>query len=218
MSDAEKKGRTIFVGNIDWEITEDRVIEELSKIGTVKNFRLLMDKNTGRSKGYGFCEYESYELAQKALRTLKISFNGRPVKINYAENDLPIKNVIPEKEEKKDLTMEQIVKVLDEGNNSADILTYFKSLAVDSPAQLKTLLGANPNLTCAIMNVLLNIPTVKEDATALLMESLDPFKNRQQIESRMTAMTQKEMDRHPEEVKNRLMKLKFLVQRAKMHD
>ena len=83
-----KQGCSVFVGNI-FDILVQKVIEELSAVGKVVSFRLMYDKNTGESKGYGFCEYESPLIAESAMKTLKISFNGRPVKINYAENDLP---------------------------------------------------------------------------------------------------------------------------------
>jgi len=40
------------------------------------------DRETGKPKGYGFCEYESVEIAQKAVRLLKgIDYNGRPLRV-----------------------------------------------------------------------------------------------------------------------------------------
>ena len=49
------------------------------------SFRLVNDKDTGRSKGYGFCEFESHEIAQLALRNLStVAFNGRPLRIGPA--------------------------------------------------------------------------------------------------------------------------------------
>lgn len=74
-----------------FDIDEQTVIEELSAVGKVVSFKLMIDKVTGKHKGYGFCEYESPLIAETAMRTLKINFNGRPVKINYAENDMPVK-------------------------------------------------------------------------------------------------------------------------------
>ena len=86
MTEPSKPGCTVFIGNIDFDIDEETIVKELSAVGKVKSFRLLYDKATGKSKGYGFCEYETPEVADMALKKLKISFNGRQAKINYAEN------------------------------------------------------------------------------------------------------------------------------------
>ncbi|TBT98067.1 putative RNA-binding protein, partial [Hamiltosporidium magnivora] len=51
------KGCSVFVGNIEFDIPEQKIVEELSVIGKVVNFRLVYDRNTGKSKGYGFAEY-----------------------------------------------------------------------------------------------------------------------------------------------------------------
>ncbi|ELA41185.1 uncharacterized protein VICG_01784 [Vittaforma corneae ATCC 50505] len=46
-----KQGCSVFVGNIDFDVDEQKVIEELSAVGKVVSFRMMYDKNTGKSKG-----------------------------------------------------------------------------------------------------------------------------------------------------------------------
>lgn len=213
MTEPSKPGCTVFIGNIDFDIDEETIIKELSAVGKVKSFRLLYDKATGKSKGYGFCEYETPEVADMALKKLKISFNGRQAKINYAENDLPAKALEETSEIKKELVVEQIVKALDTGTNTIDILNYLKTLAVEQPTYLKDLLSENPNLICATMQLLCSIPNIKNDVIKLLESSFDIQGNKQQIEQRMLMMTQKEMEQYPEDIKQRLQKLKFMIQR-----
>jgi RNA recognition motif-containing protein len=80
--------KTIFVGNIPYDYDEQSLIETLSMVGPVNSFRIVYDETTGKSKGYGFCEYRDPEIAASALRNLKsIDYNGRQLRINTAEND-----------------------------------------------------------------------------------------------------------------------------------
>lgn len=80
--------RCIFVGNIPYDYDDQSLIETLSMVGPINNFRIVFDEVTGKSKGYGFCEYRDPETAASALRNLKsIDYNGRQLRINVAEND-----------------------------------------------------------------------------------------------------------------------------------
>lgn len=80
--------KCIFVGNIPYDYDDQSLMDTLSMVGPVNNFRIVLDENTGKSKGYGFCEYRDAETAASALRNLKdIDYNGRQLRINFAEND-----------------------------------------------------------------------------------------------------------------------------------
>nr|VZI20244.1 unnamed protein product [Spirometra erinaceieuropaei] len=85
---AEKTARSIFVGNIPYEATEEKLIELFSKAGPVNGFRLVYDRESGKPKGYGFCEYSNAAIAASALRNLhNIDFNGRPLRIGPAAGE-----------------------------------------------------------------------------------------------------------------------------------
>jgi len=80
--------KSIFVGNIPYNYDVQSLQETLSMVGPINNFRIVNDDSTGKSKGYGFCEYKNSEIASSALRNLKtIDYNGRQLRVNTAEND-----------------------------------------------------------------------------------------------------------------------------------
>jgi len=80
--------KSIFVGNIPYNYDIQSLQETLSMVGPINNFRIVNDDVTGKSKGYGFCEYKNPEIAASALRNLKtIDYNGRQLRVNTAEND-----------------------------------------------------------------------------------------------------------------------------------
>ena len=209
MSHQTKAGCTVFIGNIDFDVTEEQIIKEMSTVGKVVSYRHMYDKNTGKSKGYGFCEYESPEIAAAAMKKLKPVFNGRNAKINYAENDLPTNMATNEDETRDEYVIEQIIK--NEGNE--EILLYFKELATNQPEYLKQLFKDNPNVVCLCMQMLLDNEIVKQDVIDLLYESMSLYGNREQIEHRIKTITTKEMEGLPEATKQRLFKIKMMITR-----
>ena len=84
-SRAAPDSRTVFVGNIPYEVKEDELSEILQLPGPFENFRLQHDQQSKESKGFGFCTYRDPDVAASALRNLN-SFdkNGRPIKVNLA--------------------------------------------------------------------------------------------------------------------------------------
>ena len=55
--------RSVFVGNIPYEATEEQLKDIFSEVGSVVSFRLVYDRETGKPKGYGFCEYQDQDKA-----------------------------------------------------------------------------------------------------------------------------------------------------------
>lgn len=62
----------LYVGSLSYDTTEDALKELFSQAGTVNSVAIIVDKNSGRSKGFGFVEMSSEEEAQKAIEM----FNG----------------------------------------------------------------------------------------------------------------------------------------------
>ena len=60
----------IFVGNIYWETTEDDVEQLFASYGTVQRVQILLDRVTGRSRGFGFVEMPDDTQAQEAIAGL----------------------------------------------------------------------------------------------------------------------------------------------------
>jgi len=78
----EKK---LYVGGISYDSTDDSLKSAFGQAGTVESATVIMDKMTGRSKGFGFVEMSTAEEAQKAVEMLDgQEIDGRRVKVNVA--------------------------------------------------------------------------------------------------------------------------------------
>ncbi|XP_030512572.1 cleavage stimulating factor 64 [Rhodamnia argentea] len=85
---ASSQHRCVFVGNIPYDATEEQLKEICQEVGPVVSFRLVIDRETGKPKGYGFCEYKDEETALSARRNLQgYEINGRQLRVDFAEND-----------------------------------------------------------------------------------------------------------------------------------
>jgi hypothetical protein len=73
-------GRKLYVGNLPFSATEDDLIEKFSPFGRVESAKLITDRDTGRSKGFGFVEMSSDSEAQAAIDKLNgADYSGRPM-------------------------------------------------------------------------------------------------------------------------------------------
>ena len=82
------KGKTVFVGNIAYDVTQDNLMDLFSNCGPVASFRMVTDKETGKPKGYGFCEFRDAAAAQAAMRNLNgYELNGRTLRVDFADNE-----------------------------------------------------------------------------------------------------------------------------------
>jgi RNA recognition motif-containing protein len=76
----------IYVGNLSWSMTDDDLSNLFSPYGTVSSAKILKEKNTGRSKGFGFVEMEDEEAAKTAIATLNESeVQGRKLIVNESQ-------------------------------------------------------------------------------------------------------------------------------------
>src|ERR1700693_871680 len=75
----------LFVGNLSFNITENDLQDTFAAHGTVMEANLMMDRTTGRPRGFGFITMSSPEEAQKALEALTgTSLDGRALTVNLA--------------------------------------------------------------------------------------------------------------------------------------
>ena len=75
----------IYLGNIAWSMTEDDVEALFAEFGTVSSVKIITDKYSGRSKGFGFVEMDDDAAAQKAIDALNDSEqDGRNLRVNQA--------------------------------------------------------------------------------------------------------------------------------------
>jgi RNA recognition motif-containing protein len=79
-------GRKLYVGNLGYTVTNDELSKLFEAIGQVRSAEVIQDRDTGRSKGFGFVEMESEADAQTAIQQLNGSeHSGRPLTVNEAK-------------------------------------------------------------------------------------------------------------------------------------
>ncbi len=80
----------IYIGNLPYNTTEAELIELFSRFGEVIKATLVMDRETGRPRGFGFVEMDNRDAGEKAVEELSgAPFNGRPLTINEARPRQP---------------------------------------------------------------------------------------------------------------------------------
>lgn len=78
-------GKKIYVGNLAYSIRDDDLQQAFGEFGTVTSAKVMMDRDTGRSKGFGFVEMDSDPQAEAAIRGMNgQSIDGRAVVVNEA--------------------------------------------------------------------------------------------------------------------------------------
>lgn len=83
-------GKKLYVGNLPFSINDESLHQYFSSVGTVETAKVIVDRQTGRSKGYGFVEMSSDEEAQKAIQELNgKDNNGRPITVSEARPQEP---------------------------------------------------------------------------------------------------------------------------------
>jgi RNA recognition motif-containing protein len=78
--------KNIYVGNLPWATTADDLLALFGKYGKVVNTQVITDRDTGRSRGFGFVEMENDVEAQQAIEALNgFEQENRPLTVNEAK-------------------------------------------------------------------------------------------------------------------------------------
>lgn len=78
-------GKKLYVGNLAYEVTDSDLSKLFEPHGTVESAQVIMDRDTGRSKGFGFVEMKSAQEADAAIAALDgKESGGRALKVNEA--------------------------------------------------------------------------------------------------------------------------------------
>ena len=78
-------GRRLYVGNLSYDTTDERLREMFEEHGSVTSAQVIMDRDTGRSKGFGFVEMGTDQEAQAAIAALNgQQIDGRALTVNEA--------------------------------------------------------------------------------------------------------------------------------------
>ncbi len=79
-------GKKLYVGNLTYGVTDGDLVKMFEPHGTVESAQVIMDRDTGRSKGFGFVEMKTDQEAQGAIAALNgQDSGGRPLTVNEAK-------------------------------------------------------------------------------------------------------------------------------------
>src|SRR5260370_37513773 len=77
--------KKIYVGNLPFRCEQDDLRTIFEQFGGIEDLIIIKDRETGRSKGFAFVEFENQQSAQEALSMDGKYFQGRPLKVNVAK-------------------------------------------------------------------------------------------------------------------------------------
>jgi RNA recognition motif-containing protein len=78
--------KNLFIGNLIWDATSDDLLTLFQEHGQVMRAQVITDRESGRSRGFGFVEMESEGDAQRAMDALDgATFKGRPLTVKAAK-------------------------------------------------------------------------------------------------------------------------------------
>lgn len=83
-------GKKLYVGNLPYSANDDSLKGIFEQAGTVESAKVIVDRDTGRAKGFGFVEMSTEEEASEAINKLNnADFEGRPMKVSEAKPQAP---------------------------------------------------------------------------------------------------------------------------------
>ncbi|AOW05159.1 hypothetical protein LXG23DRAFT_53422 [Yarrowia lipolytica] len=177
--------RVVYVGSIPYDQTEEQMLDIFKSVGPVISLKLMFDKETGRSKGYGFAEYPDADTARSAIRNLNgFQVGSRQLRVDHShegqvreffasQNRFPNPNVskngrpglpagVPlrqglEPAQQVSETMNGYTK-----SQMVAVVTDLMSMSKNSPQLLADLFAQAPQLAYAAVQCLLNLGLVDE--------------------------------------------------------
>jgi RNA recognition motif-containing protein len=83
-------GKKLYVGNLSYSMSDDTLASAFSQCGTVESARVITDRDSGRSKGFGFVEMSSDQEATAAIEKMNGQVvEGRPLNVSEARPQAP---------------------------------------------------------------------------------------------------------------------------------
>lgn len=190
---ADRSLRSVFVGNIPYDATEEKLRDIFSAVGPVLSFRIVFDRETGKPKGYGFCEYKDQETATSAIRNLNgHDLGGRQLRVDSASNErarddpepanvnsdgpppqLPSQNVPIAKPQVDAHAIINNVMCSLQPEQLFELCKQLKSSLLVNGNETKQMLLQNPQLSYAILQSLVMIKAI--DAQTAMATLHDPL-------------------------------------------
>jgi len=81
--------KTLYVGNLPWQTAEDDLNEFFSQFGAVHSAKIITDRDTGRSRGFGFVDMDDADAETAISQGNGQNMGGRPLRVNEAQPRAP---------------------------------------------------------------------------------------------------------------------------------
>ena len=79
--------KKLFVGSLSWDTNDDGLHEAFAQFGEITEAKVITDRDTGRSRGFGFVTFADDEAADKAVAALnQTELDGRTIKVDVAQD------------------------------------------------------------------------------------------------------------------------------------
>ena len=79
-------GKKLFVGNLSWNTRDEGLYDAFAQFGEVTEAKVIFDRETGRSRGFGFVTFAEEQAGDDAMSALDGSdLDGRPIRVNEAQ-------------------------------------------------------------------------------------------------------------------------------------
>ncbi|KAH8395924.1 hypothetical protein KR215_011817 [Drosophila sulfurigaster] len=164
----DKSMRSVFVGNIPYEATEEKLKEIFSEVGPVLSLKLVFDRESGKPKGFGFCEYKDQETALSAMRNLNgYEIGGRTLRVDNActeKSRMEMQQLLQgpqvenpygepcDPDEAPELITKTVASLPPE--QMYELMKQMKLCIVSNPSEARQMLMLNPQLAYALLQAM----------------------------------------------------------------
>jgi RNA recognition motif-containing protein len=79
-------GKKLYVGNLSWNTTNEGLRQAFERFGAITDATVITDRETGRSRGFGFVTFEQDAAASEAMNKMNgVALDGRNIRVNEAQ-------------------------------------------------------------------------------------------------------------------------------------
>lgn len=181
------ENKSVYIGNIPFDYTEERVMEIAKTVGPVADLKLLFDNITGKSKGYAFVRYVDSETASSAVRNLNNFVMGnRNLKCSFSNDakmifanepteklpPLPLGTQLHPQQTPVQAISQSLTSV--DSASAEQILKEAKQLSIENPQMMVLLLDRYPQLSHALVELGLILKCVERDTVNYTLNNRVP--------------------------------------------
>jgi RNA recognition motif-containing protein len=79
--------KKLFVGGLSWDTTDESLRQAFQRFGDIAEAKVILDRDTGRSRGFGFVTYSQNDSASQAVNEMDgVELDGRRIKVDVAQD------------------------------------------------------------------------------------------------------------------------------------